>query len=305
MTHTYACNLRVLLTGVLLVLGGLLPFTVQADTLQRIKASNTFILGFVPAYAPFSDGDTQNAKGYTIDLCLQVAEHLRQQLALPQLQIRYQPVAIDDMLKAVSDGRVDILCSPVDETLKRRAQVSFSLPIMVSGLGVAVRRDAPAALLDPLKGERSNQGPLWRGNVARQLDSFRFAVLAGTHNAEWVQARLRALGLKSSLVEVTDIRTGLQQVAEAKVDAFFDERLVLLSYLAEEWHGDQLQVLDRLFQETPAALPVARADEDFRLQVDSALSTLLQSPAGDSLYRLYFGDPSVATRQMFQLYPRP
>ncbi len=293
------------LRAALLILGCLLPLAAQADTLQRIKDSNTFTLGFVPAYAPFSDGDHQGARGYTIDLCLQVAEHLRQQLALPQLQVRYQPVAINDMLTAVSDGRVDILCSPVDETLKRRAQVSFSLPVMVSGLGVSVRRDAPAALLDPLKGQRNAQSPLWRGNVARQLDSFRFAVLAGTHNAEWVQARLRTLGLKSSLVEVSDIRTGLQQVAEGEVDAFFDERLVLLSYLAEEWHGDQLQVLDRLFQETPAALPVARTDEDFRLQVDSALSALFQSPAGDALYRLYFGDPGAATRHMFQLYPKP
>ena len=305
MSQKFSRSLRTLLTCSALALCGLLSLAGQADTLQRIKASNTFTLGFVPDYAPFSSGDAQNPKGYTIDLCRKVGEHIKQQLALPTLQLRFVPVAIEQMLSAVKEGQVDILCSPVDETLARRAQVSFSLPVMISGLGVIVKSDAPAGLVGPLRGEARDTGPLWRGNLVRQFDSYSFAALVGTHSAEIVQKRMRALGLKSTPVMVETVGDGIKLVASGMVDAFFDDRLVLLNQQAGVWNGEKLQVIDRLFEETPAALPVRRNEDAFRLLVDSALSGLFQSAEGDALYHFYFGKPSAHTEQMFMLYPKP
>jgi polar amino acid transport system substrate-binding protein len=296
---------RFLLNRCALALCCLLVLSAQADTLQRLKDSNTFTLGFVADYAPFSSGDALDAKGYSIELCRKVGEHLQQQLALPNLQLRLQPLAIEQMLSAVRDGNVDILCSPVDETLKRREQVSFSLPVLISGLGVMLKKDAPAGLLSALRGEVKTQQPLWRGNLISQLDSYRFAVLAGTHNADWVQQRMRSLGLKTTPMQVATVKDGIQLVADGGVHAFFDERLTLLNQQAGNINGQQLLVLDRLFQQTPAALPIARGEEDFRLQVDTALSELFRSPDGEALYRRHLGEISAPTRQLFQLYPQP
>ena len=64
-------------------------------------------------------------------------------------------------------------------------------------------------------------------------------------------------------------------------------------------------MLERLFLETPAALALGRGDEDFRLLVDATLSQLFHSADGETLYRLYFGEPSEHTQQMFMLYPKP
>ena len=98
---------------------------------------------------------------------------------------------------------------------------------------------------------------------------------------------------------------GIKLVASGMVDAFFDDRLVLLNQQAGVWNGEKLQVIDRLFEETPAALPVRRNEDAFRLLVDSALSGLFQSAEGDALYHFYFGKPSAHTEQMFMLYPKP
>jgi polar amino acid transport system substrate-binding protein len=298
-------HLRTLLTASLLGLLLALSLQAAADTLQRIRDNNGIVLGFVPAYAPFSDGDAQQARGYTIDLCLQVAEQLKHQLALPGLQVHFQPVSIADMLNAVSEGRVDILCSPVDETLKRRQQVSFSLPVFISGLGVILRSDAPPALRNRLENPPQEKAPLWRGNVHTELASYRFAVLAGSNSADWVRRRMLGLGLKSSPREVENTEAGIALVSSGQVDAFFDDRAVLLNYAARQAESNQLLVARRLFDMTPAALVLARNDDDFRLLVDSTLSELFHAGGGESLYRSHFGEPSSATLQLFRLQPRP
>lgn len=283
----------------------LLPLAAGADTLQRIQDTQRFTIGFVPDYAPFSDGDQQSARGYTIELCLRVAERLKQQLQLPELQVRFQPVTIEDMLSAVASGRIDLLCSPVDETLTRREQVSFSLPVFISGLGVIMLRSAPPVLQERVKNGPAEPAPLWRGNIGQQLDKFTFAVLASSHSADWVQQRLRMLGLKSHVVTVDSSAEGIRMVNTGEADAFFDDRMVLLNYLASESGGDRLVVPERLFEETAAALAMSRSDEDFRLLVDRSISSLLKSPEGEALYQRYFGEPSAQTRLLFHLYPQP
>jgi len=294
-----------LLAASLMLGTGLLPLASQADTLQRIRDSQRFTIGFVPGYAPFSDGNEQTARGYTIELCQQIGERLRVQLDLPELQVRYQPVTIEDMLGAVHSGRVDILCSPVDETLQRREQVSFSLPVFISGLAVIMRRDAPAVLQERVRNGAAEAAPLWRGNIAQQLDKFTFAVLSSSHSAEWVQQRLRVLGLKSRVVTADSSAAGIHMVSTGQADAFFDDRVVLLNYVATETGGEQLMVPERLFDETASALALGRGDEDFRLLVDRSISGLLGSPQGEALYQRYFGAPNTATRLLFRLYPKP
>lgn len=298
--------LHSLLRGAATLLLVMTLFPVQAaDTLQRIRASNSFTMGFVPGNAPFSDGDASTAEGYGIDLCRQIATHLQQQLALPQLQLHYQPLSIDNMLTAISDGKVDILCSPVVETLKRREQVSFSLPIFTAGLGVIVRKDAPPSLLDPLNGKAVDKGPTWRASLNQGLNRHSFAVQAGTVSVDWAQKRIRELGLQSILREVHSNEEGVALVASGKVDGYFADRLILLNYQAQNAEGKQLLVPERLFEVNPVALAVARGDDDMRLRVDSAISAVFRSAQGEQLYSRYFGTVSEQTRLLMRLYSRP
>ncbi|MBA4242761.1 MAG: amino acid ABC transporter substrate-binding protein [Pseudomonas sp.] len=289
----------------LLFLCAWLPVAANATTLERIREEGQFVLGFVPGNLPFSDGDAEQASGYSIDLCRHVASLVKQQLALSELPVRYRPLTPLDMLDAVTDGKVDILCAPVVESLERRRRVSFSLPIFTAGLGILVRQDAPASLMLSLKGEPAHSGPTWRATINRGLNRHRFAVLKGTVSVDWARTRIRQLGLQSELVVVDSNREGVEQVVTRQVDAFFADRLVLLNYQAQHPQGVQLWVPERLFAVESVAMPLARDDEDFRLLVDTALSRLNRSEEGEALYRSYFGELSEQSRLMLRLNSRP
>jgi len=288
----------------LLFLCAWLPIANSA-TLERIRDNAEFVLGFVPGDLPFSNGDARQANGYAIDLCQQVASLIREQLAMPELQVRYVPLTTTDMLDAVADARVDILCAPVVESLERRRRVSFSLPIFTAGLGVVVRQDAPATLMLPLKGETAYRGPTWRATINQGLSRHSFAVMKGTVSVDWAQTRIRQLGLQSRLLEVDSNQEGVEQVVTRQIDAFFADRLVLLNYQAQHPQGAQLWDPERLFAVESVAMPLARDDEDFRLLVDTALSRLNRSEDGEALYRRYFGDLSEQSRMMLRLNSRP
>ena len=45
-----------------------LPMVAGANTLERIRASNAFTLGYLPDLAPFSKQEGDKASGYAIDL---------------------------------------------------------------------------------------------------------------------------------------------------------------------------------------------------------------------------------------------
>lgn len=277
----------------------------RADSLARIHASHTLVLGFLADNAPFSEGDEHTASGYAIDLCQALAARLRSAPGLADLQVRYQPLPLEQALAAVSGGQVDLFCSPLVETLQRRESVSFSLPVFTAGLGVILRRDADATLQAALSGAPRERTPTWRGTVNQGLNKRSFAVLKGTTNVQWAQQRVRELGLQSRLVEVASYQDGVDRVLRREVDAFFGERLSLLNYQARSAQADRLQVSDHLFEMASVALPLPRNDDAFRLEVDHALSDALRGAAGEALYSRYFGPPSPQQRLLLRLYSLP
>ena len=288
----------------LLLSGALLPAQ-AADPLVRVRVSQTLNLGFVAGDAPFSAGTAEQPSGYAIELCGLLGEQLKQQLGLPTLTLRYQQLSVAEMFEAVTQGRVDTVCSAVGDTLKRREQVNFSLPYFAAGLGVVVRRDAPASLLTPLNEGAQARGPVWRASVNQGLKRHSFAVLKDSVSVDWARARMRALGLQSELREVPSNAQGLAMVVNGEVDAFFADRLVLLNYQAENPRGSELMVPERLFEVLPVALPLARGDDAWRLAVDRGLSAVQRSAAGQALYARYFGAPNEQNQLLMKLFQRP
>lgn len=288
----------------LLLAAALLPAYAD-DTLQRVRASQTLTFGFVPGDAPFSAGTAEQPAGYAIELCNLLAAQLRQDLGLPDLKLRYQALTVGEMFPAVASGKVDTVCSAVGDTLTRREQVSFTLPYFAAGLGVVVRRDAPASLLKPLNEGAQQRGPVWRATLQQGLNRHSFAVLKDSVSVDWARTRMRALGLQSELHEVASNAEGLALVVEGRVDAFFADRLVLLNYQAENPRGHELLVPERLFEVMPVALPLARGDADWQLAVDRALSQVQHSEAGQALYARYFGAPGEQSQLLMKLFQRP
>ncbi|KIC83567.1 ABC transporter substrate-binding protein [Pseudomonas sp. C5pp] len=276
-----------------------------ADTLGRLRQEQVLNLGFMEGFAPFSSGSDQAPEGYSIDLCQAVVARIRELPGLAGLQVRWHSLAEPEAVRAVGNGQVDLLCTPMVETKTRRGTLDFSIPVFTSGLAALVRRDAPASLLSPLSGSTDNTGPRWRATINAGLSKHSFAVLRGTLSSRWAHERIRQLGLQSTLEEVSTYEEGVQRVADRKVDAFLGDRVVLLAHQARQAERDQLWVPDHLFVMSRVALSMPRGDADFRLLVDTALSQALSGPQGEALFVRYLGPQSAQDRLLQSLYPLP
>ncbi|WP_367615770.1 transporter substrate-binding domain-containing protein [Pseudomonas oryzicola] len=276
-----------------------------ADVLERLQHSQVLTLGFMEGLAPFSSGSEQSPQGYAVELCMAVVERIRQAPGLAGLQVHWRALAEAQVVPALTEGQVDLVCTPMVETVGRRAVADFSIPVFTSGLAVLVRRDAPATLLGPLSGKAQDSGPRWRATINAGLSKHSFAVLRGTLSSRWAHERIRQLGLQSTLEEVSSYEEGVQRVAERKVDALLGDRVVLLAYQARQAEREQLWVPERMFVMSRVALPMPRGDEDFRLLVDRALSKALAGRRGEELFVRYLGPLSAQDRLLQSLYPLP
>jgi polar amino acid transport system substrate-binding protein len=277
----------------------------RADTLERVQSSHSLTLGMRSDLAPFTLLEGDKASGYAVELCLMIADRIRSELGLADLQIRYLPVTPSDEVKAVSSGTVDILCTPTPRTLERRQAVSYSIPVYTAGLSVVVRKDARAPLLNALNGQVAYEGPNWRASVNSGLSNQTYATIKGGVTEQWVRQQMRLLGVVASVVTVADNGQGINLVAEGKADAFFSERMLLRHEMAKPGNANTLRVLDRIFEYMPVAMMVERNDADLLLLVDTVLSNAYRSGAIERAYDKHLGGVDEVSKKLFKVYALP
>ena len=273
-----------------------------SGTLDRIRAAGKINFGYYAEAKPLSfRGNTGDADGYTVALCRLVADDLKAELKLPSLSTQFIAVDASDRFKAIEDGRIDLLCGPAEETLQRRAEVSFSIAVIDSGASVMLRKDAPDAFRAVLEGRNiKDQGPLWRGSPQlAALKERTFVVIGGTSIENRVKEAREQLKLNANITSVSSLESGIQLLADGKADAFFGERATLLDAIKHDPTAGPLVVLSRYFSHTPLSFALARTDEDFRLAVDRSLSHLYANGKVTEVWTQYFGAPDAAVLEQF------
>src|SRR5262245_18413431 len=97
-------------------------------TLKTIKDSDPIALGFRDSARPFAfvDSDGKPA-GYSVDLCLRVAESIREQLGMASIKTSRKPVNAENRIPLVVGGTVDLECGSTTVTLGRQTTVDFSM----------------------------------------------------------------------------------------------------------------------------------------------------------------------------------
>ena len=274
--------------------------------IERIRAGGTLRLGYRVDARPLSFRDENGrAAGYTVALCQSVIEAVRREPGLGGAAVDWVPVTTDDRFTALLQGRIDLLCGASTVTLDRRAQMSFSIPIFIGGIGAVVRADAPDDLRVVLAGQAQTFDPVWHAAANAPLRARRFAAVAGTTGETWLASRIRDLSLKSDVTQVGGYDAGVQAVVEKQADALFGERAILLDAVRRNPAAAELSFVDRYFTYEPLALAIVRGDEDLRLIVDRTLSRLYTSDDIRAVYAGWFGNPDQVTLDFFRLIAIP
>ncbi|HEV2732684.1 MAG TPA: amino acid ABC transporter substrate-binding protein [Terriglobales bacterium] len=273
-----------------------------SDTLARVRQTGTLKLGYYADAGPFSYRDeTGKPAGYAISLCQQIANDLKTEMGVPNLDVEFVLVTGTDRFDAITQGRVDLLCGPSVETFARRKEVSFSIPIFPAGLAALVRTDAPAQIREVLASHPPPYRPLWRASIGLALQHRTFSAVTNTTALNWLTSKRDEFKIDARIVPVESHDQGVQRVLNRTSDVLFGERSILLDAKKRNAAGQDLVVLDRLFTYEPLSFALARGNEDLRLLVDQSLSRLSRSGETQNHYRRFFGEPDENALTFFRL----
>jgi len=282
-----------------LALGAAAATATAGDTLERIKSSGHVRFAYVAQAKPFTSAGAGGAvEGYGADLCNNVAASLKAQLGTPQLAVDWVPVTIDNAASTLAGGQADLLCTPSNATLARRKTLAFSIPTFAGGIRAVVRKDVAPQVREALE-LKPRDRPVWRGTPAQgMVEAQRFATVAGTSSEKWLAQGIKKFKLNTATVSVPDYASGIKFLMENKIDVFFGDADVALAAMDDKALQD-LRILNRQITHEPLALAMARGDEDFRLAVDTSLSSTYSSPEFAKLYGKYFGSLDENTQNFF------
>ena len=255
----------------------------QEDTLAKIKRTGAILLGFTKLSAPFSSlGGDGKPQGYSIDLCLRIADSVKKDLPLPQLNVKWAEVTAENRVASVINGTVDIECGTTTKTLSRMAQVDFSLLIFLDGGSLMV---TTASGIDKLK----------------DLPGKRVAVIPGT-TTESAMRVVTKLIQNITVMSVKDHAEGLAALDDGKVDAYASDRALLGGLAVNSRNPAKLKLIDEFISYEPYALMMRRGDPGVQLAVDRALTRLYRSAEVVPIYEKWFGPFSAGSNLMAALY---
>jgi ABC-type amino acid transport substrate-binding protein len=255
----------------------------QSPTIDKLRKSGTITLGYVAGAIPFSFVRDVKPEGYSVELCERVVGDLRQQLKLPQLEIRWVALTIQNRIDAVRKGQVDLECSTTSRTLSRQGQVDFSLLTYVDGATILVRNDDKLMRLSDFSGKK-------------------LAVISGTTTEKSMTKVLEKMRLDTQLVAVPSRAEGLGMLDKNAVDGFVSDRVALLAAGLTSPNAASYRLLQDLFTVETYALPMRRGDADFRLAVDRALAGLYRDGGIGDIYNKWFGQLGPAPAILQALY---
>lgn len=255
----------------------------SAATLDRIKQDKSIRIAYRPDAPPFSyKGKSGEPTGFMIDLCRAVSDNLARQLHLGSIKIVYVPVIAVDRFDAIAKGTADLLCEPTTQTLSRREQVDFSIPTFVDGAGLMIRSDGPKSLA--------------------ALAGRKIGVLAGTTTEQELNGSLKDAGITATVTPARTHDEGLAMLDDGKISAYFADRAILMFLAGQSKAPKKLLLADNYLTIEPYALALPHGDEDFRLAVDRALSTIYRSGKIVAIFNHTFGAETKPSPTLQMLY---
>ncbi|MGA8053211.1 MAG: amino acid ABC transporter substrate-binding protein [Burkholderiales bacterium] len=259
------------------------------NTVERISRTNTIVLGYRAASVPFSfAAPGKEPAGYSVDLCRAVVEQMKSDFKLPNLAIKWEPVTVDDRVRKVQEGAVDLECGSTTQTISRRRDVDFSLMTFVDGGSFLSKVNSSLATVKDLNGKR-------------------VAIIPGTSTERSLKSALEQNLAKADMVPVKDHADGLAAVRDGRADAYASDRVILIGLAVTAKDANTYRLSDDLYSYEPYGL-VMRRDPEFRLAVDRAIARLYRTGEISGIYKRWFGalgTPSPLLQAMYILQSIP
>ena len=242
-------------------------------TLQKVKQSGTFTIGYREASVPLSYlDDKQKPIGFSLELCQHVVQAVKDKTGRADLKVEYNPVTSATRIPLVANGTVDIECGSTANLTARQAQVGFSYTFFVPSFKWIARSDSGVKSTEDLKGKT-------------------VAVTAGTNTAQFVNKLNNEEKLGFNIMQGKDHAESFLLVETGRAAAFMEDDILLAGLRATARVPADFKLLDQSYPSDPYALMFQRDDKQFKALVDETLAKLMRSGEFDKLYSKWFENP--------------
>jgi glutamate/aspartate transport system substrate-binding protein len=243
---------------------------VAIDTMRRIRDTGTIRIGVRESSVPFSFLDAQKQpQGYSVDLCLRVAEAIKSELKMPKLDVKFEPVTSSNRIPALLEGKVDLECGSTTNTRDRQKQVAFAYTTFVAGIKMLAKKSSNV-------------------NSVEDLRNKTVVVTKGTTSEKIMKAMNDERILKMKIVESPDHGESFRQVEDGSAIAFPMDDVLLYGLISKSKKPDDFAVVGKYLSVEPYAIMMRKDEPAFEKVVNRALIDLFQSGEIRRIYAKWF-----------------
>jgi ABC-type amino acid transport substrate-binding protein len=270
------------------LLASLMSHSVSAEELtgrlKAIAASKTILVGHQMQSIPFSFAENDGQPlGYSIDLCKRVIAGIQQQLELPNLDIKWIPLTLENRFSMVASGKVDLECGTSSNTISRQKLVDFSLMTWVDGGTLLTKADNPATGLIDMGGKK-------------------VGVVAGNSTEKSLHDWLTKNAASFEIVPVKTHLAGMKALNDGLIDAYAGDQTILIGLASSVHEQMPVKIASSNFSYEPYALTLPRNDADFKQAVNSQLAQLYRSGEILNIYDKWFGQYGKPPMPLLTMY---
>jgi glutamate/aspartate transport system substrate-binding protein len=241
-------------------------------TLKKVRDSKVFTIGHREASFPFAYYDEQKKPvGFAIELCTRIAEDVKAELNLPDMQIRYLPISAQTRIPLLTNGTIDIECGSTTNNLARQQQVDFTNSFYVTGGRLLASKASKIKDVENLNGKSVGVAP-------------------GTSNERTLAALIDTLKLKVRVVTVRDHAEGMLALETGRIDAYVHDEVGQYALLAKSSQRQKFEVVGRLLSFDPYGLMIRRDDSAFKFVANRTLAKIYRSGEVYTMFKRHF-DP--------------
>ncbi|MFZ6654214.1 amino acid ABC transporter substrate-binding protein [Undibacterium sp. TJN19] len=266
-------KLRCILQAGVFASAAILSQVSSADTLDRIKKSQTVNIAYRESALPFSYlSDTKAPVGYTIDICKKMVDALKKELKLPQLKINFVPVTADNRIEVMTSGKADMECGSTSNTADRRKLVDFTIPHFFSTLRMMVNTSSGIKNWTDLKGKK-------------------VVFTKGTSTDKFILERDKVRALNMKLVEGKDHSDSFNMLETNQVDAFAQDEALLFGLKAKSKDPSRLMIVGDPLASEAYAIMLPKGDAAFKKFIDTEMARQMTDGEITKLHEKWFTKP--------------
>jgi glutamate/aspartate transport system substrate-binding protein len=210
--------------------------------------------------------------GFAVDLCLKIAEAIRNELKLKQLNIVYLKVNSENRFSALVDGKIDLECGSTTNNAARRKLVAFTIPHFIATARMAVRSNSRINNWADLRGKRV---VVTKGSTTVQLMADR--------------DKVRSLGMV--MLEGRDHAESFSLLENGEADAFPMDDVLLYGFRANTKNPNGFLIVGDPLSAEPYAIMMRKDDKSFKLLVDREMGRLIRDGELTKSYDKWFRRP--------------